>query len=350
MQSQLERPNQGLLFGGEKRARPSAKSDAIFRVSRRTDLEQDRGTGDRPPLDTTGCHVARPVFLILERYRHEADPQRLGSLVHELVSETGFSDLEPWISTYASSWLLEKRPALAAVVEAAVHKSLPGVAELIREILSVPSAHPLVVSVAAQRIRLLPPLSTATKRDIWIQFRALLKRWENAGLGQELAFAVRSVPYVAGEDAISVLAGFIESADDLVANSAALGLLDWASGSIPNGEVLKDDEARSLYETTFARMEKTERGRAGVPFDLYATFLWLLGALTQRQEISRTSSLIADAFTKPRGLEAGAAIRAGKQILKRFPEHALPALIAALGGMNASDFTSFVTAVFEPSR
>ena len=295
--------------------------------------------------------TAGSIFLLLNGYEDERDPEKLGSLVDQLIEFGSGADLGAWIAQHGTQWVREKRTALAAVVEAAVRTSAPGTEALLGQIFGSTDTDPLVIAVAAQRVRILSITDSHLRHGLWHSFKGLIDRWENLPSREvDLARALPSLPYLGGSDSVPYLRRMIESAPPHLANSAALGLLDWASGSISGIPPLNNVQTRALYKSLIHRL-KHERSRSTRrEADLSATLVWAIGATAREQQLSDASSIVANAFKKPKGLEDAAALRAASLLVRRYKEKASAALAKALGGPQSSTSMRFFTALVQTGR
>lgn len=289
-------------------------------------------------------HRPQAVFSLLNSYVDERDPKQLGNLVDRLL-EVGRDELGAWIFAYGAQWVEQRRTALAAVVEAAVRVSAPGTEALLDQIFRSADADPLVVSVAAQRARMLSITDPRSKRRLWDSFKGLIDLWEMSPSHEaDLARALPSLPYVGGARSVPYLTRLIESASPPLANSAALGLLDWASGSIGDIQPLNDAQEQALFRSLTRRLRREGNE------DLRATLVWAIGATARERDLPDASSIVADSFKSSRGLEDAAALRAANLLVRRCGEGALSALAKALGGPKSDAYMRFFTALVRTGR
>jgi hypothetical protein len=291
-----------------------------------------------------------PISFLLSTYEAERDLEKLGNLVDRLL-EFDAADFGAWIAVHGVDWIEEKRTALAAVVEVAVQMSAPGIEDLLDRIFSFPNVDPLVISIAAQRIRLLSITDSRTRDRLWSSFKTVIDRWEGLPSNEDaLARAVQSLPYVGGTDSMPYLQRMIAKARPRVANSAALAALDWASGNVHGVESLSDAQAQALYESLTDRLNRDRSRSVSSAVDLHATLVWAIGAVAREEHLSAAASLLVASFKKPKGLDDAAALRAARLLVRHYHEKAIMALTKALGGAQSRAFVQFFAALLETSR
>jgi hypothetical protein len=304
-----------------------------------------------PALITLRAGTPGSISLLLDSYVDERDPERLGGLLDRLLEPFSQADLGAWITTHGSQWVKQKRTALAAVVEAAVRTSAPGTGTLLEQIFSSIDADPLVIAVAAQRVRMLSITDSNLRQKLWHSFKKLVDRWENSPSHEtDLALALPSLPYLGVSDSVPYLERMIESAPPRLANSAALGLLDWASGSAAGIQPLNDAQANTLYKSLTTRLKQEMSRSTRRTEDLSATLVWAIGAIAREQHLSDATSIVAAAFTKPKGLEDAAALRAATLLVSIHKEKALASLAKSLGGPQSKTWLRFLTTLVQTVR
>jgi transcriptional regulator with XRE-family HTH domain len=272
----------------------------------------------------------------------------LGKLVQAIVKEGSKQKsrkaLQEWLEEYGESWLVEKRPALAAVIEAAAQLSLPGTDVFVARTLAYKQAEINVASIAAQRVRLFPIKDPKLRRELWESLKYWIELWVKKSETEEYAMlALPSVPIIAQKDAVEWLCNFLTNGSKKAAWSAALGVLEWAAAGRPVSAP-DDKDADALSEALINRfhreVESPSSDEDGTS-PLLPTIVWTLGATATERQISYVARILADSFRKPQSLEDAAALRAGKLLVRRWHEKGLQALTLAFGDNYADDFLRY---------
>ncbi|EYF08438.1 Hypothetical protein CAP_3967 [Chondromyces apiculatus DSM 436] len=262
--------------------------------------------------------------------RREVD---LSELVDELVrlataSAAERTALDVWIKSEGERWRREHRPALAAVVEAAVSLSLPATERLVAAILEDAESDPTVASVAAQRVRLVPLAQDSHRTALGHALLRWIERWESVEATQGNAtLALPSVPWLLGMQSLDGLTDRIQNSIPVIAWASALGLVDWLRAP---KVVLPPDAATRLTDVVLKRIEReVTSGRRAERPDLVAMLVRLAGLVTPGTLLDRTAALLARSFAAPRGLEDAAAVHAGRVLTERLKKDATRALLSA---------------------
>jgi hypothetical protein len=288
------------------------------------------------------------LWLLLHLRMNERDVESLGELADEIVESGTSLELGSWITENQDAWVAERRPALASVIEAAVRLSVGNAAELIGRVLRSDNPDPLVLSIAAQRVRQVPISDLRLRHTLWRSLKTVVEKWENLPLREgDLALALPSLPYLGGSDSLALLGRMIESGSPRLANAAALGVLDWAAGSVRGIEPPEEEEAAALHESLSARLSRQTPKMLDNFIDLRATLVWALAATARQQDLAGVASVVASSFKQPQGLEDAAAVRAGTLLVRRYRDRAVAALTDAFGGAQSSGFMRFFTALVE---
>lgn len=281
---------------------------------------------------------------------HRCDSQEeLGQVVEVLIRHNRSDEVRAWLNQNLDRWLAERAPALAAVIEAAVRLSPPALEhDLVYRLLSYKNPHPLVVSVAAQRIRLLQIEKSNLREKIWQALKGWIDIWaQDSHMQEHAVMALPSVPYVAGKEAVSWLSELIGTGPDRIAWGAALAALDWASGNCTETERMDEESGRVLSDAILDRLTK-ERTRSSDKAEGWAelapTLVWVLGATATTAQLPRVARVLAEAFDRANGIEDAAAVRAGKMLVRQLRDEASRALIAAFA-RDSSLFVRFWTAI-----
>ena len=292
--------------------------------------------------------VQSPVTIFLAHHHGDSD-EKLGEIVDALLDFNRPDELRVWLDQNLDHWLAHRVAALAAVIEAAVRLSPQALdGNTLYQVLGYKHPHPLVVSVAAQRVRLLHLKSRDLRGKIWNAVKRWIDLWAQDSNMQEYAvMALPSVPYVAGKEAVSWLSQFIANGPDRIAWGAALAALDWASGNCTETEPVDEDSARALSDAIMDRL-RNERMRssreAGSWAELVPTLVWVLGATAAAAQLPQVAQVLAEAFERANGIEDAAAVRAGKMLVRQLRDEASRALIDAFGASSPL-FVRFWTAI-----
>ena len=297
-----------------REGRPISPRNAGFMLSQPTTFVDERTISD--VLD---CYI-----------------EDLGQAVEELVSKFTGEDIATWLGDNTDEWM--NSAGLAAVVEAGTRIFVPGLERAILRILQASQhAHPMVVDVAAQRLRLLHVSDSAVRQKLSHALRGLIDTWRRQASedGEQSAMiALPSVPYVAGREVVQWLVDIIREGQPRLAWAAALGTLDWASGRCTETEPLDDVAKRTLSRAIVERLSREQNSPAvaGGFQELLPTLVWVLGATATEEVLIEVAAVLVSAFEKPRRIEDAAAIRAGKLLVRRFGEKGSEALADAFGG------------------
>lgn len=272
---------------------------------------------------------------VLDRITGAGDGTDLGVLAEELVAlatePRERAELETWIQHHdAERWRVERRPELAAVVEAAVRLSLPSAGALIEAILTDDGSEPTVAAVAAQRVRLVTISDAARRAATGHALLRWIERWErDPEAGQKAAIALPSLPPLLGREAVEALVERVTLGERIVAWGAAVGLIDWLSAA---GVSLAPEAAARITRVVLRRIQDElaeEPAEAGP--DLVAMLAWLLGVVTPADQLDRSAVVLARMFAEPRGIAAAGAVRAARCLVGRFKKQATRSLLDALG-------------------
>ncbi len=290
------------------------------------------------------------ILLMLETQRKcdSFDREALGKLAEAIVSEGSKQKsrkaLQQWLEKQGEAWLVEKRPALAAVIEAATRLSLTGTETFIAKALTYKHTDFNVASVAAQRVRWFPISDSRLRRELWHSLKYWIELWlEKSDTEKYALLALPSVPLVAKTDAVTWLCDHVTTGTGPVAWSTALGILEWAAtGKAADG--LSDEAADAFSTACINRLHQELESRsqeAGFTPPLLPTLVWVLGATATEKQLPRVAQILADSFRSPRTLEDAAALRAGRLLVSRWREKGLQALAAAFGGCSSDDFLRY---------
>jgi hypothetical protein len=265
---------------------------------------------------------------------HDDSDEKLGEIVDALLDYNRPDELRVWLNQNLEHWLAHRVVALAAIIEAAVRLSPPALGHgLVCRVLRYKYPHPLVASVAAQRIRLLHIENRNLRGRIWKAVRGWIDLWAQDSKMQEHAvMALPSVPYVAGKEAVSWLSQLIGRGPDRIAWGAALAALDWASGNCTETEPMDEESARVLSDAILDRL-RNERTRPSDKADAWAELVptLVLGATATTAQLPKVARVLAEAFGHANGIEDAAAVRAGKMLVRQLRDEASKALIDAFG-------------------
>jgi len=278
-------------------------------------------------------------------------PEALGELVQILVKEgskkKSRTALHEWLQEYGNSWLVEKRPALASVIEAAAQLSLPGTERFVAKVLAYKHAESNVASIAAQRVRLFPITDPKLKKELWQSLKYWIESWLERPNAEELAvLALPSVPIIAQSDAVPWLCEIFRDRPRRVAWSTALGILEWASRKPVRD--FNDEIAEVLSTAVISRYHREIESpslEADQPSPLLSALVWVLGATSTEKQLSEVARILADSFQRAQNLEDAAALRAGRLLVRRWREKGLQALSAAFGGCDSNEFLRYNAAL-----
>jgi hypothetical protein len=297
---------------------------------------------------------ARPVRVVsmLEEASDQVDRKSLGEVADKIVklgsNPKSTEALVLWMNEKGERWLHEKRSALGAFIEAGARLSLPKIEEFIAQVLAYRQADSTVVSIAAQRLRLLQIRDRKLRQDLWQSLRFWIELWLREPSTEDYAaLALPSVACVASPEALGWLSKFVATANEKVAWSSALGLLDWAANADSPTDV-NEQALSAISETCIERfVQESERASAEQDYSvpLLPTLVWVLGAAATETQLPRVTQLIAHSFQNPRSTEDAAALRAGRLLVRRWRENAWKNLAAAFGGCDSSVYQRYCTAL-----
>jgi len=285
------------------------------------------------------------------------NPEPLGKLAEAIVRQGSKSKskkaLQQWLRDNGESWLIGKRPALAAVIEAAARLSLPEIENFFAKVLACKEAEYNVASIAAQRVRLFPIKDVELQIELWRSLRYWIDLWLKKITTEEYAvLAIPSVPVIAQGNAVAWLGELLMKGSNRAAAAGALGILEWlASGRQAEGP--SDDILDALSNALIDRFQRESESPSpetdSFP-SLVPTVVWTLGATVTKSQLSRVAQIMAYSFQHPRGLEDAAALRAGRLLVKRWHERGIEALAAAFGGCNSEEFSRYNVGLLLGSR
>jgi hypothetical protein len=257
--------------------------------------------------------------------------EELGDLL-EILLQVSPNELEHWIFENFSTWLVEGRIALAAVIEAAVRRNVPSIHNIIAETLQYKSANPAVASVAAQRLRRVQFPNEQSKSNLWPAVQFWIEAWMRGPTTEKYAIqALPSVLYLAHPSTGTWLASVIESAPPRLADAGAIGILDWAR---LRTETASAETARVLTNAILARFD-FEIHREPREHELVGTLVWVVGATVAENQLSEVVKILADCFQRPTWAEDAAAVRAGRILYGRFKRVARQLIAEAMGGLES---------------
>ncbi len=274
------------------------------------------------------------ISTLLRSAIDQTDARDLGKLSHDLVSQcadaTARKAFDKWLSTEADGWVKARRPALAAVIEAAAMLGIPEALPILIAVLKDDEANTSTLSIAAQRIRLFNVPNEQDSAEIGGILARRIEGWLSSNSTNEVALrAIPSAVRYLIQTRLDWVVHHIAGADNKVSWATAQGILDIAGGQTL---ALEGTISDTLFDACFARIQPflSETAAEEVPQpDLVATLLWALGAVCTEQNIERTATLIVQVFDRPRALRAAAAVKAGRLVIQHWREKGVGGLLRA---------------------
>ncbi len=288
-----------------------------------------------PTVQAPKVEPHSPIHARLAAAEGESDRMRVGKLAHDLsdlcASPPGRTALQTWLTTEADRWVRQRRPALAAVIEAGARLAVPETVKVISSVLEDEEANLEVVSVAAQRIRRLNVEDPEQSSRLGALLVRRIDKWiTHENTKQSALWALPSVPRLLWRTNLAWLTRRIAGDDDQVTWAVLQGVLDIAG----TPTMFKDAEvADNLFEASHTRLESfllrevAEEDQAGP--DVAATLVWVLGAVCTEKNIERTAVLLRQVFDPPQGLRGAASVRAGKVLVQHWKSAGTRALLSA---------------------
>lgn len=215
--------------------------------------------------------------------------------------------LDNWLATNP----VRSEKGFAVFVENAAIYGLSSAAKYLTDQLCNDEADPLIHSIAAQRIRLVPqPELMPFKKRAREALVPKVKNWfkTNQDLFSITAISIAAVGMDESE-IILMICDWIRNAPDKEASTAAVVLMEWGC----YGMGLENRLA--AYDALIARYNES-RGKE--PSMLGANIVWALGSVSDHSKHKNVVHLMAKAFVEGHGVEDAAALRAVKLLKQQW--------------------------------
>src|SRR5208337_175033 len=225
-----------------------------------------------------------------------------------LQEDVARGELIFWIRWNGRTWLDEKRPGLAAILEASARISLIGIDVFSLDVLRTADIHPLVLTTALKWIPFIVKSDSPLVHDFGVEVLRLTSCQE-AGIEVNAA-AISCTPYVMPRSADEVLVAAIVERSSDIAYSAALTALEWAaqSGSFSSAMELQNDQRERLCVAALQRLRYDGEDESETKDSLREALVWCLGALASVSRLDEVVSVLAKSFRRGWGAEDAAAV------------------------------------------
>ncbi len=191
-----------------------------------------------------------------------------------------------------------------------------------------------LVAYAAQRLRVVP-LSTEQRSEAWYILHRWIEKWSDDPSCQHyLNISLPSAIPLGRSAAVDFVRGSIQTAEIDVAESLALGLF---TGSPKAGSllgILPESEVTTLFLSILNRLASRSRPMPNL--------VWAIGPTTGKRSLRDAVSMLENIFTRPKGFEDAAAIRAGCMLTRAWGPETVKLIKDIFGDDTGSRYLAYL--------